>query len=40
LNPRESRFPDPSIKRVLSVGTSIKAEIDYRAEVLPKRDPV
>jgi hypothetical protein len=28
------------MKRELSVGTSIRAEIDYRAEVLPKRDPV
>jgi hypothetical protein len=40
LNPREHRFPHPSMKRELSVGTSIRAEIDYRAEVLPKRDPV
>lgn len=40
LNPREQRFPHPSMKRELSVGTSIKADIDYRAEVLPKRDPV
>jgi hypothetical protein len=40
LNPREARFPDPSMKRELSVGTSIRAEIDYRAEAVPKRDPV
>ncbi len=40
LNPREHRFPHPSMKRELAVGTSIRAEIDYRAEVLPKRDPV
>ena len=40
INPREARFPDPCMKRELSVGISIRPEIDYRAEVVPKRDPV
>mmetsp|Transcript_11413 Transcript_11413/g.22975 ORF Transcript_11413/g.22975 Transcript_11413/m.22975 type:complete len:339 (+) Transcript_11413:350-1366(+) len=38
--PFAPRFPDPCHKRTLSIGTSIKAEIDYRAEKLPKRDPI
>lgn len=38
--PFAPRFPDPSRKRSLHIGTSIKAEIDKRAERIPKRDPV
>uniref|UniRef100_A0A7S0Y6H2 Uncharacterized protein n=1 Tax=Hemiselmis andersenii TaxID=464988 RepID=A0A7S0Y6H2_HEMAN len=38
--PFAPRFPDPSRKRALHVGTSIKVEIDKRAERIPKRDPV
>mmetsp|Transcript_10754 Transcript_10754/g.22191 ORF Transcript_10754/g.22191 Transcript_10754/m.22191 type:complete len:339 (+) Transcript_10754:230-1246(+) len=38
--PFAPRFPDPCLKRTLAIGTSIKAEIDYRAEKLPKRDPI
>mmetsp|Transcript_40678 Transcript_40678/g.79647 ORF Transcript_40678/g.79647 Transcript_40678/m.79647 type:complete len:341 (+) Transcript_40678:95-1117(+) len=38
--PFAPRFPDPSRKRTLHVGTSIKVEIDKRAERIPKRDPV
>jgi len=37
---RETRFPDPCMRRVLSTGCSIKPMIDPRAEVLSKRDPV
>jgi len=38
--PFAPRFPDPAAKRSLHIGTSIKAEIDQRAEKLPKRDPI
>mmetsp|Transcript_56212 Transcript_56212/g.133500 ORF Transcript_56212/g.133500 Transcript_56212/m.133500 type:complete len:340 (-) Transcript_56212:51-1070(-) len=38
--PFAPRFPDSNLKRTLHIGTSIKAEIDQRAERLPKRDPV
>ena len=38
--PFAPKFPDRSLKRVLSVGISTRPEIDYRAEHLPKRDPV
>mmetsp|Transcript_33893 Transcript_33893/g.71134 ORF Transcript_33893/g.71134 Transcript_33893/m.71134 type:complete len:338 (-) Transcript_33893:47-1060(-) len=38
--PFSTKFPDRNLKRTLSIGTSIKAEIDFRAERLPKRDPV
>lgn len=38
--PFAPRFPDPSKKRSLHIGTSIRPEIDQRAERLPKRDPV
>ena len=38
--PFAPRFPDPSAKRSLHVGTSIKPEIDQRAEKIPKRDPI
>jgi hypothetical protein len=38
--PFAPRFPDTNLKRSLHVGTSIKAEIDQRAERVPKRDPI
>jgi hypothetical protein len=38
--PFAPRFPDPSLKRSLHVGTSTRAEIDQRAEKIPKRDPI
>jgi hypothetical protein len=38
--PFAPRFPDPSRKRSLHIGTSTRAEIDKRAESIPKRDPV
>lgn len=38
--PFAPRFPDTALKRVLHIGTSIKAEIDQRAEKIPKRDPI
>ena len=38
--PFAPRFPHPSVKRSLHVGTSIKPEIDQRAEKIPKRDPI
>ena len=38
--PFAPRFPDPAAKRSLHIGTSIKPEIDQRAERIPKRDPI
>jgi len=37
---RDCRFPDPAVKRVLSTGYSIRPDIDPRAEVVLKRDPI
>mmetsp|Transcript_7149 Transcript_7149/g.16366 ORF Transcript_7149/g.16366 Transcript_7149/m.16366 type:complete len:339 (-) Transcript_7149:1671-2687(-) len=38
--PFQPKFPNASLKRTLHVGTSTKPEIDFRAEKIPKRDPI